>query len=242
MFQLIGIDGDDTLWHSEGYYRAANATFKQILADYVDVDDTRIGNRLLAAERSNLAIFGYGAKGMALAMVETAIALTDARISATDIHRVIALGKQVLAHPVELLPGVIAMLDALGERAPLVLITKGDLWHQEQKIAQSGLADRFARIEIVSEKSAATYRRILSAANVAPAHFAMVGNALRSDIEPVLRLGGWAVHVPYRLTWAHEQEHRLAAQEPRMLTAAVAADVPSAIASLAAQTHAAGCA
>ena len=229
MLQLIGFDGDDTLWHSEGYYRQAGDAFAAIMARYVDVADRDVHERMLATEQRNLKLFGYGAKGMALSMVETAIAVSDGRIGAADIHALIELGKTVLQHPVELLPGIRAAVEAVAQQYEVVLITKGDLFHQEKKVAQSGLADLFRRIEIVSEKDAAAYRRVLGEFDLQPAQFAMVGNSLRSDIEPVLRLGGWGVHMPYHVTWAHELENGLAADEPRMLTVDAPAAVPAAV-------------
>src|SRR5688572_29589136 len=126
---LIGFDGDDTLWHSEGYYQRAHDEFERIVGAYVDLADARVHERLLATERGNLGLFGYGAKGMTLSMLETAIALTSSRISAADLHRLIELGKDVLGHPVALLDGMAAAVHALGERYRLVLITKGDLFH-----------------------------------------------------------------------------------------------------------------
>ncbi len=233
MLELIGFDGDDTLWHSEGYYRQANEAFAQIMGRYVDLGDQRVHERMLATEQRNLDLFGYGAKGMALSMVETAISLSGSRISAADIHRVVELGKRVLQHPVELLPGIRAAVEAVAKDYPVVLITKGDLFHQEKKVAQSGLADLFRRIEIVSEKNAATYRRVLAEFNLPPVRFAMVGNSLRSDIEPVVRLGGWGVHMPYRVTWAHELENGLGEDEPRVVTVDAPAGIPAAIAQLA---------
>ena len=229
MLQLIGFDGDDTLWHSEGYYRQAGDAFAAIMARYVDVADREVHERMLATEQRNLKLFGYGAKGMALSMVETAIAVSDGRIGAADIHALIELGKGVLQHPVELLPGIRAAVEAVAAKYEVVLITKGDLFHQEKKVAQSGLADLFRRIEIVSEKDAVTYRRVLGEFDLQPAQFAMVGNSLRSDIEPVLRLGGWGVHMPYHVTWAHELENGLAADEPRMLTVDAPAAIPAAV-------------
>jgi putative hydrolase of the HAD superfamily len=231
MLQLIGFDGDDTLWHSEGYYREANDAFAAIVGRYVDLGDQRVHDTMLATEQRNLQLFGYGAKGMALSMVETAIALSDSRISAADIHRIVELGKSVLQHPVELLPGIREAVEAVAAHHDVVLITKGDLFHQEKKVAQSGLADLFRRIEIVSEKNAATYRRVLGEFALQPAQFAMVGNSLRSDIEPVVRLGGWGVHLPYHVTWAHELENGLGADEPHVLTV----DAPAAIAAAVAQ-------
>ncbi|CAM1000037.1 Haloacid dehalogenase [Rhodanobacter sp. Root179] len=233
MLQLIGFDGDDTLWHSEGYYREANDAFAAIVGRYVDLGDQRVHDTMLATEQRNLELFGYGAKGMALSMVETAIALSESRISAADIHRIVALGKSVLQHPVELLPGIREAVEAVAAHHDVVLITKGDLFHQEKKVAQSGLADLFRRIEIVSEKNAATYRRVLGEFDLQPAQFAMVGNSLRSDIEPVLRLGGWGVHMPYHVTWAHELESTVEANDPRMVSVDAPAGIAAAVAQLA---------
>jgi putative hydrolase of the HAD superfamily len=232
MLELIGFDGDDTLWHSEGYYQAAGVEFAAILGRYVDVTDRRVQDGMLATERRNLALFGYGAKGMTLSMVETAIAMTGARIDARDIHRIIELGKTVLDHPVELLPGIRDAVEAVAVAHAVVLITKGDLFHQEKKVAQSGLADLFHRIEIVSEKNEATYRRVLGEFDLRPGQFAMVGNSLRSDIEPVLAIGGWGVHMPYHVTWAHELETALSGEEERMLSVDGPAGIPAAVARL----------
>lgn len=232
MLQLIGFDGDDTLWHSEGYYQAANAEFTHLLGRYVDVSDRYVQERMLVTERRNLKLFGYGAKGMTLSMVETAIAITEARIGARDIHRIIELGKAVLDHPVELLPGIRVAVEAVAAAHAVVLITKGDLFHQEKKVAQSGLADLFHRIEIVSEKNEATYRRVLGEFRLEPAQFAMVGNSLRSDIEPVVRLGGWGVHMPYHMTWAHELENGLGAHEQHVVAVESPEGIPAAVARL----------
>ncbi|MEW9571482.1 HAD family hydrolase [Rhodanobacter sp. Si-c] len=233
MLKMVGFDGDDTLWRSEDYYRDANAEFAAIVGAYADLADSAVHERMLATERQNLKLFGYGAKGMTLSMVETAIALSAGCISAQDIHRLVAVGKRVLQHPVELLPGIREAVAAVAERHAVVLITKGDLFHQEKKVAESGLAGLFRRIEIVSEKDAATYRRLLDEFDIAASEFAMVGNSLRSDIEPVLRLGGWGVHMPYHVTWAHELENGLdAGDAPRMRTVANAAEIPAALVQL----------
>lgn len=233
MLKMVGFDGDDTLWRSEDYYRAASAEFAAVVGRYVDVADAAVHARMLATERQNLALFGYGAKGMTLSMVETAIALSEGRVSAADIHQLVALGKRVLQHPVELLPGIRAAVEAVAARYPVVLITKGDLFHQEKKVAESGLAALFRRIEIVSEKDLATYRRLLDEFGIAAHEFAMVGNSLRSDIEPVLRLGGVGVHMPYHVTWAHEEEHGLDASDaPRLRSVSEAAQIPAALTEL----------
>jgi putative hydrolase of the HAD superfamily len=229
MIQLVGFDGDDTLWHSEGYYQAAQAQFEQVLARYVDVQDQGVHAHLLAVQKANLKIFGYGARSMMISMIEAAIAITQQRISATDVHRLVEIGKDVLKHPVELLPGIRAAVEAIAAEYPLVLITKGDLFHQEAKVRHSGLDDLFRRIEIVSEKDAGTYARLFAEFNIAAQDFVMVGNSLRSDIEPVIRLGGWGIHMPYHVTWAHELEHGIDAAEPRLRTAAEAAALPGAL-------------
>jgi len=213
----VGFDGDDTLWKSEDYYRAAESAFEQILGQYIDLTDARSLHHLLEVERRNLRIFGYGVKGMTLSMIESAVQLTGERISARDIHRVIEIGRSTLQHPVELIEGIREAVEAIASRHEIVLITKGDLFHQESKIEESGLADLFHRIEVVSEKDAKTYARVFRELDVTPAEFAMIGNSLRSDIEPVLALGGWGIHMPYHITWAHEAEHAVAQGEPRML-------------------------
>ena len=201
---MVGFDADDTLWKSEDYFREAQDRFERIVANYVDLAD--VGDQLFAVEKRNVALFGYGVKGMVLSMLEAAVQITDARISAADLHRIIDFGKQMLAHPVELLDGVREAVEAVASRYPVVLITKGDLFHQEAKVRASGMGDLFRRIEIVSEKDPPTYARLFEEFRVQPRQFLMVGNSLRSDIVPILALGGWGVHVPYHVTWAYEAE------------------------------------
>lgn len=230
--KLVGFDADDTLWRSEDYYRDAQAEFERIVGGYVDLDDAH--DRLYAVEKQNIALFGYGAKGMTLSMVEAAIAITEERISARDLHRIVAIGKSVLQHPVELLPGIREAVEEIARERPVVLITKGDLFHQEAKVRDSGLSDLFRRIEIVSEKDAATYARLLAEFALAPADFAMIGNSLRSDIVPVLELGGCGVHMPYHVTWAHEAETAPPTALERLRSVAGPAELPAAIRSLAA--------
>jgi putative hydrolase of the HAD superfamily len=229
--KLVGFDADDTLWRSEDYYRDAQAGFERIVGGYVDLDDAH--DRLYAVEKQNIALFGYGAKGMTLSMVEAAIAITEERISARDLHRIVEIGKSVLQHPVELLPGIREAVEEIARERPVVLITKGDLFHQEAKVRDSGLSDLFRRIEIVSEKDAATYARLLAEFALTPADFAMIGNSLRSDIVPVLELGGCGVHMPYHVTWAHETETAQPTALERLRSVAGPAELPAAIRSLA---------
>ena len=224
---LVGFDADDTLWKSQDYFDEAQAEFERIVGAYVDLAD--VGERLLAVEKRNLALFGYGVKGMVLSMIEAAVAITDARIGAADVHRIVELGKSLLRHPVELLPGVREAVGRIAVDLPVVLITKGDLFHQEAKVRDSGLSDLFRRIEIVSEKDARTYARLFAEFGIAPAQFAMVGNSLRSDIAPVLELGGWGVHVPYHTTWAHEAEAQLLHGGERMRSIASLEQLPLAM-------------
>jgi len=230
MIELVGFDGDDTLWHSEGYYQHAGAEFERILGGWIDVADASVRSRLHAAERRNLALFGYGAKSMTLSMIEAAIELTDGAISGTDIHRIVALGKSLLEHPVELLPGIRTAVEAVAAKHRVVLITKGDLFHQERKVEQCGLGDLFERIEIVSEKDARSYARVIAECDTAPQAFAMIGNSLRSDIEPVIGLGGWGIHMPYHVTWAHELEHGVDNAHPRVITIASPEGIAEAVA------------
>lgn len=202
MVEVVALDGDDTLWHSESYFALTHERFAELLAPHADAAD--LESRLLDAERRNLAIFGYGVKGFTLSMIETAIAVSDGDIGARDIATILDWGKEMLAHPVDLLDGVEETVAALAASHRLVLVTKGDLFHQEQKVARSGLADRFEHVAIVAEKDVATYRRVLDAVGVAADRFLMVGNSVRSDVTPVVDLGGRAVHIPYHITWELE--------------------------------------
>ena len=232
---MVGFDADDTLWRSQDYFDEAQQRFEQIIAGYVDLAD--VGARLYQYESRNIAFFGYGVKGMALSMVEAAVDITEARIDARDIGRIVSLAKDLLRHPVELLPGVRTAVEAVASQHPVVLITKGDLFHQEAKVRDSGLSDLFRRIEVVSEKDPDTYARLLDEFGLAAAQFLMVGNSLRSDIAPVLELGGWGVHVPYHTTWAHEADAELQTGHGRMRTIASLDELPQALQELDHQSH-----
>lgn len=229
--RLVGFDGDDTLWKSEDYYRAAQQEFESIIAAHVDLHDVHA--RLYAIEKANLALFGYGVKGMVLSMLEAAVDITGGRITSAELHRIVLMGKRLLQHPVEHLPGIRAAVAQIAALYPVVLITKGDLFHQEAKVRHSGLADLFGRIEIVSEKDAPTYARVLSEFDARPDQFVMIGNSLRSDIAPVLQLGGWGIHMPYHVTWAHESEVDDPVDASRMRSAGTPAELPRVLADIA---------
>ncbi len=201
-FQIIAFDADDTLWHNERLYVRAQSKLKALLADYVAEDG--MDQRLYETEMRNLGHFGYGIKAFTLSMIETAIELTDGRISARHIQQIIEGAREMLAADIELLDHVAETLGLLSETHRLMLITKGDLMDQETKIARSGLEQHFQFIEIVSDNSIQTYRNILARHSTEPRDFLMVGNSLRSDILPVLEIGASAVYVPQELTWVHE--------------------------------------
>ena len=203
--RVIGLDCDDTLWQSENHFQDIHDRYRELLAPHADLDDAALDATMLATERANLGLFGYGVKGFVLSLIETAIEVTDRQIPAEAIATMIAWGKELLSHPVDLLDGVADTTAALAARGyRLVLITKGDLWHQESKVATSGLAELADGVAIVSEKDPATYRRVLADHDVDPTTFCMVGNSVRSDVLPVLDIGGHAIHIPYVVTWAHE--------------------------------------
>lgn len=233
MLKLVGFDADDTLWHSEGFYREAHGHFETILGHYIDIGNANVHDHLLEVERANIKLFGYGAKGMTLSMLETAVAMTAERISAHHLHEIIQLGKEVLNHPVELLDGIVDAVAEVAREYQVVLITKGDLFHQESKVARSGLSSLFGRIEIVSEKDPVTYRRVLSEFGLQPQQFMMVGNSLSSDVAPVLQVGGFAVHVPYPLTWALDHHEGFIADDERMRTVESSVQIPAAVRELA---------
>ncbi len=201
-FEIIAFDADDTLWQTERLYVRAQTRLKSRLAPYLA--DEQMDERLYQTEMRNLEHFGYGIKAFALSMIETAIELTDGRIAANDIQDIVDSAKEMLIADVELLEHAHEAITSLAERHRLMLVTKGDLRDQEGKIARSGLAQYFRDVEIVSDKSAGTYQAILERHSVPPGHFMMIGNSLRSDILPVLEVGGYAVYVPHELTWVHE--------------------------------------
>ena len=230
MITTIGFDADDTLWHNETIFEDAHERYLALLARHHD--RAAVDRELYATEMRNLGLYGYGIKSFALSAIETAINLTAGRIPAGELRQILDLAKKMLAHPVELLPGVRETVAALAATHALLVITKGDLRDQERKMADSGLAPHFRAVEILSEKDGAAYARILRERGVAPAEFLMVGNSYKSDILPVLELGGAAAHVPYELMWEHERAARAPADHPRFVQLANIGELPAALARL----------
>jgi len=202
MFDVIGFDADDTLWHTEVLYTNVQARFRELLAPYSDPD--QVDRLLYLTETGNLACYGYGIKSFALSLIETAAQLSRDCIPVQLVTEIIDLARSMLTAEVLVMEHVQGTLARLAAAYPLMLITKGELSEQEPKIARSGLTPYFRYVEILSDKTRERYAALLERHRLEPARFLMVGNSLRSDILPVLELGGYAVHVPYALTWEHE--------------------------------------
>lgn len=230
MVTTIAFDADDTLWHNENLYSITQERFKRLLAPFQD--SATIDQRLYATEMRNLAFFGYGIKGFTLSMIETAIEVTDGRIGAHEIRQIIDFARDMLRAPVELLPGVRETIASLSASYRLMIVTKGDLFDQESKIARSGIADYFQHIEIVSEKTPGAYAAVMKRHGIEPRRFLMVGNSLKSDILPVVEVGGNAVYIPYRLTWDHERVTDEGAISGRYVTLSHIGELPTWLAQL----------
>jgi putative hydrolase of the HAD superfamily len=200
--RYVGFDGDDTLWHNETRFHLTQTALRDLLLRHVP--DADVDSSLAEVEMRNLTLYGYGVKAFTLSMLETAIQVTNGRIPTADLEVILGWGKKMLGEPTELLDGVEAALEAINGRYELLLITKGDLFDQESKLARSGLAAMFSGVEVLSEKNVDSYRSVLRRRRIEPGEFVMVGNSLRSDIAPVIALGARGVHIPYPLTWHHE--------------------------------------
>jgi len=202
--QIIAFDADDTLWSNEPFFQEVERQYTEILTSYGTPKE--ISSELFKTEMGNLEYLGYGAKAFTISMVETALRVSQNTIPAFQIQQVIQLGKSLLQMPIELLPGVEKTLKELKEKRDykLVVATKGDLLDQERKLQRSGLSSYFDHIEIMSDKTEKEYRRLLKTLQIAPGAFLMVGNSLRSDIQPVLNIGGYCVHIPFKVMWKHE--------------------------------------
>jgi len=201
---LICLDADDTLWHNMRFFHETQDALVAMVEPFADAGIARAS--LEACEIRNLNLFGYGAKAFTLSMIETALELGGDDVPASVIRGILEAGKALHAHPVELFDGIEETLGALAERAALVLVTKGDLFHQETKLAASGVGDFFSGIEIVSDKRPETFAGIFERNGVEPANALMAGDSMRSDVLPALEAGAWAAYIPQPLGWSHEQK------------------------------------
>jgi putative hydrolase of the HAD superfamily len=201
--QVIAFDADDTLWVNEPYFQEAEKKFCEMMEDYLP--NHTVSRHLLETEIRNLPHYGYGVKSFMLSMIESAINMSDRTVGLDAIENIIQYGKDLLEKPIELIDGVQEVLEALQGKYKLVMATKGDLLDQEKKLIRSGLESFFHHIEIVSEKKEPNYRKLIQHLDIDPAHFLMIGNSLKSDIMPVLNIGGHGYHVPYHTTWAYER-------------------------------------
>ena len=198
----IGFDADDTLWQNEQFYSLTRSRFLDLLKEHADAD--RLADRLLETQKRTLKLYGFGIKGFTLSMIETAIAVTEGKVTAATVEKILEAGREMLEHPVETLPGAREAVEALVGRYRLVLVTKGDLFDQERKLAASGLGELFDGVEIVSDKNRATYERVFTRHGDGPDRAMMIGNSLKSDVVPAIEAGGWGVYVPHELTWVVE--------------------------------------
>jgi putative hydrolase of the HAD superfamily len=206
--KVIAFDADDTLWVNEPYFQETERKFCELLEDYLP--QHTVARELLQTEMQNLSLYGYGVKGFMLSMIETAMRVTDKTVSLDVVEKAIEYGKELLAKPIELLDGVEHVLFSLKDRYRLVVATKGDLLDQERKLKNSGIAHYFHHIEIMSDKQEADYKKLIRHLDIDASEFAMIGNSLKSDVLPVLAIGGHGFHVPYHTTWSHEHvDHKV---------------------------------
>ncbi len=201
--RVIAFDADDTLWVNETYFREAEEKFASLLEDFLP--QHAIMKELYRTEIANLSLYGYGIKGFMLSMIETALRISGEKMPIALVEKIIQIGQEMLGKPVDLLPGVKEVLQSLQGKYRIVLATKGDLVDQERKLQKSGLEGFFHHIEIMSEKRASDYEKLIKHLDIQASEFLMIGNSLKSDILPVLELGGYGIHVPFHTTWVHEQ-------------------------------------
>lgn len=206
--KVIAFDADDTLWVNEPYFYETERHFCRLLEDYLP--HHTVSRELLQVEIKNLSWYGYGIKSFMLSMIETALTVSNKTITVEVIEKIIELGKELLAKPIELIEGVEEVLVQLKNRYRLVVATKGDLLDQERKLKNSDIEHYFHHIEIMSDKQEKDYRKLIRHLDIKPQEFLMVGNSLKSDVLPVLAIGGYGYHIPYHTTWTHEQiEHTI---------------------------------
>jgi putative hydrolase of the HAD superfamily len=203
--KIVGFDADDTLWINEPLYQETEKLFCKIISPYLAEEETT--KELFRTEMQNLEMYGYGAKGFLLSMIETALRVSENKITTGEISLILELGKNLLNEPIVLLDNVELVLQKLKPKYKLILATKGDLLDQERKLRKSGLTDYFHHIEIMSDKHENNYRKLIRSLDIKPEEFVMIGNSVKSDILPVINVGAKAIHVPFEVTWQHEKHH-----------------------------------
>lgn len=205
--KVIAFDADDTLWHNEHYFQEVEHKFCAMLEEYLP--QHTVERELMQTEMENVSLYGYGIKSFILSMIETAIRISDKTIQVSVVERIILLGREMLDKPIEKMDGVDEVLHLLQEKYRLVVATKGDLLDQERKLKKSGLEHFFHHIEIMSEKGESDYLKLIKHLDIKPDEFLMIGNSLKSDVLPVLALGGHGFHIPYHITWGHEKVDKI---------------------------------
>lgn len=226
---LVAFDADDTLWHNLVHFDEAQRRFGEMFSNYLPAEEAR--SVLNEAEKRNIGLLGFGVKSFTLSMIESAIELSAGQVDAATISKLITMGRDMLDHDIELLPHVEETLHALHGSHRLLLITKGDLHHQERKVLASGLAHYFEGIEIVSDKKPETFKKICDRHGGKVERTVMAGNSIRSDVLPMIRAGGHGIYVPFEILWDHEHEE-VEANLPRFHAVETMADVPGIIAKL----------
>lgn len=201
--KTIAFDADDTLWHNEPYFDEAQARFSELFQDFASHQE--ILGMILNHQVKNMPLYGFGIKAFTLSMIETALKITDNNISGSGIEKIITIGKDLLQKPVELLPNVENVLKELKGKYKLIVATKGDLKDQHRKLHDSGLGHYFHHIEVLSDKTELDYQKMLGRLDIKAEEFLMIGNSLKSDVLPILNIGGYGVHVPYHTTWEYEK-------------------------------------
>lgn len=201
--KTIAFDADDTLWANETYFREAELKFSQLMKPYQTSE--KLNKELFTIEIKNLPYYGYGIKGFMLSMIETALKLSNNQVSQQILANILDIGKEMMDKPIDLLDGVIDVLQSLSKKYRLVVATKGDLIDQERKLQKSGLLNHFHHIEVMSDKKASDYSKLIGHLDIKPSEFLMIGNSLKSDVLPVIAISGLAIHVPFHTTWQHEQ-------------------------------------
>ncbi|WP_407690132.1 HAD family hydrolase [Roseivivax lentus] len=226
--RTVAFDADDTLWHNERFFKLTQAQFADLLRDYAAPE--ALDQRLMEAERRNIGHYGFGVKGFTLSMIETALEVTEHRVPGSVIREIMEVGREMLAHPIELLPHVEATLTALAETHFLMVVTKGDLLHQERKVAQSGLGELFDAVEVVSDKTPEIYTRLFEQVPGGARGTMMVGNSMKSDVRPAILAGAWGVFVPHEHAWDFESAE--APDHPRFAEIADLSELPPLVAGI----------